>query len=123
MIIAMERLKSSAGQKWLESRGHRLVHISSDNGYWGNNGSGYTCYKESSGVYRLDAAFKRTSHCGPEKRVRFHFVKIDELTGICGEFVSLLRHCKMFIIDRKGYCGSEVKEILHLKSCFERFGF
>lgn len=39
--------------------------------YWGENGGGYTS-AQYAGVHTREDAIRRTSHCGPEKRIEFH---------------------------------------------------
>lgn len=39
--------------------------------YWRAESSGYTSDSLSAGVYEFDEAWRRTRHCGPEKRIAF----------------------------------------------------
>ena len=49
------------------------VHIWSGewSAYWRSDGSGYTNDVVDAGVYSWDDAWRRTSHCGPEKKIEF----------------------------------------------------
>lgn len=39
--------------------------------YWRGSGQGYTDDPEASDVHDIEAAFKMTQHCCPEKRIEF----------------------------------------------------
>lgn len=39
--------------------------------FWRPDGSGYTRNISDAGVYTLAEAYRRTSHCGPEKEIYF----------------------------------------------------
>ena len=42
--------------------------------YWRHNGCGYTASLSDAGIYDMADAYNRTSHCGPEKRIRYRLV-------------------------------------------------
>ena len=39
--------------------------------WWRAESSGYTSDPTSAGVYDFDDAYRRTRHCGPEKRIEY----------------------------------------------------
>jgi len=47
--------------------------------FWRPNGGGYTNDLNQAGVYTLADAWNRTSHCGPEKDIRYLRVPEGEL--------------------------------------------
>ena len=47
------------------------VHIQTENGIWRPGGHGYTMRKSDAGIWDFGDAVRTTSHCGPEKRVRY----------------------------------------------------
>lgn len=42
--------------------------------YWRDGGNGYTKSASAAGWYTISAAYERTRHCGPEKRIAFERV-------------------------------------------------
>lgn len=65
----LERLK-----RWpaLLTRFPRVRIYSAEHGaWWRDTGQGYTLDPCESAVWDVRAAFKRTRHCGPEKRIQF----------------------------------------------------
>lgn len=69
-------LKRKGGK--LKEREDILVYIYSGQwrAFWRANASGYTGDLSQSGVYTLADAWRRTSHCGPEKQI-YYLVKED----------------------------------------------
>jgi hypothetical protein len=45
------------------------------NAYWGENGGGYTNRIADVGIYDIEDAWRRVSHCGIEKKIEFQIVK------------------------------------------------
>ncbi len=43
--------------------------------FWRNTGQGYTEKATESAVWTIEAAFVRTKHCGPKKKIQFVEVK------------------------------------------------
>ena len=75
MRLSLERLKTKVGLTWLNSRLDRPVRIIGDGWYWRKNRAGYTDCKCLAGVYTMGDAWNASSHCGPEKRIRYEFLK------------------------------------------------
>ncbi len=44
--------------------------------YWRGSGQGYTEDSQASDIIEIEEAFKKTRHCGPEKRIQF--VRADD---------------------------------------------
>lgn len=51
-----------------------LIYSGEHKTYWRPDAAGYTEDKEQAGVYSFQLAFKKTRHCGPEKKIEFHMV-------------------------------------------------
>lgn len=47
----------------------KKVYIISDGWYWRPDAAGYTSDGLEAGVYDFEDAWRRSSHCGPEKRI------------------------------------------------------
>ena len=75
MKIKLERLKTSAGRKWLSTKLDRPVRIIGEGWYWKKNRAGYTDQKESAGIYLMGDAWNASAHCGEEKRIVYEFLK------------------------------------------------
>lgn len=73
-LINLMRVSWPNRQKFLEKHGERMVHIHSSHGIWRPNGVGYTDAFAEAGRWTLYEAYRQTSHCGPEKNVRFYFI-------------------------------------------------
>lgn len=70
----LERLKRwpSLIRTWA---GHQVRIFSREHDcYWRPEGAGYTTDGLEAGVYEFDDAFRRTKHCGPEKRIEYRRV-------------------------------------------------
>jgi hypothetical protein len=48
-----------------------LIFSREHNAFWGSNGCGYVQWRNGAGVYRFEDAWRRTNHCGPEKKIIF----------------------------------------------------
>lgn len=59
-----------------ESWAGRTVRIWSGEwkAFWRSNSAGYTYETDSAGLYSFEDAWKATSHCGPEKKIKFELV-------------------------------------------------
>ena len=42
--------------------------------WWRDNGNGYTDEIGEAGIYAFADAWRRTHHCGPEKKIEYHSV-------------------------------------------------
>jgi hypothetical protein len=51
------------------------IHSGQWGAYWGANGCGYTNNPDDIGIYDIEDAWSRVSHCGIEKRISFQIVK------------------------------------------------
>jgi|GEM_PF-1502114 len=72
-----------AGQKVLIWSGeHRC--------WWGPKGSGYTNRLGEAGVYLFDDAWKRSSHCGPEKKIEYHTIPPERVYSLVGLYANAL---------------------------------
>ena len=62
---------------WKLLHGDKLVRIRSKewNSWWRANGNGYTGSYAKAGVYTLKEALSYSGHCGPEKKIEYHFVE------------------------------------------------
>lgn len=82
MKIALERLRTAAGKKWLSknNRLNRCVRIIGDGWYWRKNRAGYTDCKCEAGVYLMGDAWNASSHCGSEKGIEYEFIADQEAT-------------------------------------------
>lgn len=78
MKITLERINTSAGWKWAESRFNRLVRIVGDGWYWRPNRCGYTDCICQAGIYTLADALNASSHCGTEKHIVYEFLPDGE---------------------------------------------
>ncbi len=56
------------------------IYSNEHEAYWRENGAGYTTDGLESGVYLFEDAWKRTAHCGPEKRITYHLENIHRLS-------------------------------------------
>ncbi len=74
MKIRLERLKSKAGIKWLQSRLDRPVRIIGGGWYWRKNRRGYTDCPLTAGIYEMGEAWNASSHCGKEKGIIYEFL-------------------------------------------------
>lgn len=65
----LERIRRWPG---LKNR-FRLVRIYSAEwgAYWRGTGQGYTQNPEDSAILGIEEAYKKTRHCGPEKRIQY----------------------------------------------------
>lgn len=72
-MIRLERLKTMVGKKWVCSRLDKKVYIYSAQWgcFWGADRNGYTKNIAEAGVYTLGDAWNASSHCGPEKGIRY----------------------------------------------------
>lgn len=43
--------------------------------YWRSAQSGYTTFEEAAGIYTFEDAWRVSSHCGPEKGIRYEIVE------------------------------------------------
>ena len=61
---------------YLLTHGERLVNIYSGEhaAYWRADYKGYSTDLKAAGVYQLSDAIAATQHCGPEKKIKYHFV-------------------------------------------------
>ena len=59
------------GREWWNGK---KVHIWTDEhcGWWRQKAQGYTENLDEAGVYDFADAYKRTKHCGPEKRIIYY---------------------------------------------------
>ncbi len=92
-MVKLQRLKTAVGRKWLSTRLDRKVHIFSGEWgmYWCPNSSGYTPSKSEAGVYTLGDAWNTSSHCGPEKGIRYEFCDLPLTQPPCEKAKLLLR--------------------------------
>jgi hypothetical protein len=51
------------------------IHSGQWGQYWGVDGCGYTNNPDHVGIYEIEDAWNRVSHCGIEKRIEFEFAK------------------------------------------------
>jgi hypothetical protein len=51
------------------------IHSGQWGAYWGANSCGYTNNPDDIGIYDIEDAWSRVSHCGIEKRISFQIVK------------------------------------------------
>ncbi len=69
--VTLNELKKAPDlkQAWVGKK----VFIWSDehNAYWRPNGCGHTVRISAAGTYDFEDAFRRTSHCGPEKQIEY----------------------------------------------------
>ena len=61
--------------KWRDEKGELYVRIyyGECRLYWRDNSSGYTDSILAAGIYKLKNAIAATRHCGPEKKIEYHF--------------------------------------------------
>lgn len=76
-MLSLEALRNNKRQ--LEDIGMQTCRIFSGQWgyYWRSGGCGY-CKKDEAGIFTLNDAFNRTSHCGIEKGIYFEFVEDGE---------------------------------------------
>lgn len=79
MTINLEAYnKLDAGQKmeYLLKHGDRHVNIYSGEhaAYWRSERKGYCTDIKGAGVYILTDALAASAHCGPEKKIKYHFI-------------------------------------------------
>lgn len=51
------------------------IYSNEHNAYWGPNYCGYTQKGSEAGIYKIEDAYRKTSHCGPKKQIMFEIVK------------------------------------------------
>jgi len=76
MKITLNGAKRSKKKMFLVRFVAVKVHIYSRqwNTWWRPDGNGYTNEIEEAGIYTFEDAWRRTCHCGPEKKIEFHSV-------------------------------------------------
>lgn len=79
MTINLEAYKKLGDREkglYLLEHGDRQVNIYSGQhaAYWRADAKGYSADIKGAGVYTLSDAIYRTLHCGPEKRIKFHYI-------------------------------------------------
>lgn len=83
-IITQQYLRRYPTSKRAKSWAGRLVHIQTENGVWRVNGCGYTyAGKPDAWVLQFEEAQRKVSHCGPEKRAAFIWVKAEPSAEEC----------------------------------------
>lgn len=76
--VTLQGLKNAGTlADWKLLHGDKSCRIYSKewNSWWRANGCGYHSSKDSAGIYTLKEAFSYSAHCGPEKKIEYHFVE------------------------------------------------
>lgn len=72
-IIATFRLRHLGRRQKVLLLAHDRVLIETEHGFWRENCAGYT-FAETAAEYSGADAYAATSHCGPEKQVRYYLL-------------------------------------------------
>lgn len=103
LVRTLQGLKNSGTlATWREQYGQEEVHIYSAEwqAYWKPNAKGYHPSKEEAGIYTLDSAIAYSGHCGPEKKIEYHFLhplprKSKAIPGLKALQMKYARDCRM----------------------------
>lgn len=79
-LSIIQRIRRKSPDKiaaFIQRHGEKRVRIYSGQwgAFWRENRSGYTFKKEEAGVYSIEDAFDATCHCGPEKFIKYDFIR------------------------------------------------
>jgi hypothetical protein len=88
-IIGLRKWRNDM-QEMVNSHPGAKVHIYSGQwgAWWRSNGCGYTDAIELAGIYSIEDAWKRVSHCGLEKRISFHLLNSHPAVQECDAYAA-----------------------------------
>lgn len=68
---SLRAMKRRGGERTKAKLSGKQVRIWSGehHAWWRPEGEGYTDHKEAAGIWLFEDAYRRTDHCGPEKRI------------------------------------------------------